>query len=713
MAMSNNIVMNNTPAVAPAARPIDYTGSALNPQSSSAGNPWTQGNTSGNGAVLSPLYQPPQPGGQTATTPVVTANSAQTDYLAKWNAYRQITDAISNQNAQKATQAQMDEAAKSQKELQASETNLKQQGIDIQKTQALAQQQEAQNKADALKMASAPDSDTPAPTAPGTTGTPAATGTAQPTAPQTTADVANNGIQTATSQFQQGTANILDQRNTLSSNMLTSLNQVLQGTIPLSGPQQALITSLQTQLSQNETLQKLSNESQVGAAKMAAFRSGGEYSPQEAANSVANIVAQGTMRVQELDNSAAKTIAEMEISFQKQDFDIINRQYDVLSKQLDNKDSAIKDTYSATVKALQDMRDAELKQKEFDHTVLKDTQALNQSKFEFRDLKDEFGQTIGTQVFDKGTGKVVSSTSAGVPGTISDPSTGTLSPVQLDGFGKPNADQQAAFLQTLPPAYRDLVKQMAEYRSAPPKNTSKDKKLGEWVAQYDPTFDATKYAERQAYMKSMGSGPLQQGVAAANKVINHLTSFADTSSQIPGRGAINFLGLNKPAGAVLEGGMAMLGMSGPQEAQAQAEQQARGLSDEMAKFFKGTGSTDVESIKGWSGSLNPNASPGTQHGVIQGSLDLFSGQLNTMLQQYQSTMGKAAPLGAIIQPETMQKLSAFKDAGYNVDIPGVPYTDPTAYVNASPDNRQTLSEVRQKFPELSPAQALQVAQYNQ
>jgi hypothetical protein len=100
----------------------------------------------------------------------------------------------------------------------------------------------------------------------------------------------------------------------------------------------------------------------------------------------------------------------------------------------------------------------------------------------------------------------------------------------------------------------------------------------------------------------------------------------------------------------------------------------------MTKFFKGTGSTDVESIRSWGQSLNPNAPVGTISGNIQGGLTLFSGQFNTFLNQYRDVMGKDADISQILQPQTVQTLSAFKNAGYKVDVPGVYYTDKDAYL---------------------------------
>jgi hypothetical protein len=135
--------------------------------------------------------------------------------------------------------------------------------------------------------------------------------------------------------------------------------------------------------------------------------------------------------------------------------------------------------------------------------------------------------------------------------------------------------------------------------------------------------------------------------------------------------------LEKPlAGMLNPTGAGTLNLQGISQ---KADTEKIGLTDEMAKFFKGTGSTDVGSIDSWGKTLDPNITPGGQKGMIQGTLDLFSGQLQTFIQQYTNVMGKSPDLGTILQPQAVQTLSQFKNAGYKVDLPGVYYTDKSAW----------------------------------
>ena len=199
---------------------------------------------------------------------------------------------------------------------------------------------------------------------------------------------------------------------------------------------------------------------------------------------------------------------------------------------------------------------------------------------------------------------------------------------------------------------------------------------------------------------------------SANKVIAHLSAFLSSSSSLP-KYPVNPFGINSAVVNTIGGTEALFGNTSVQSTAATAEQEKNGLTDEMAKFFKGTGATDINSLASWGNSLNPDAGAGTIKGMVQGTLTLFSGQLNTFIQQYTNIMGSEPDIGTIIQPQTLSTLENFKNQGYNIDIPGVNFTDPVAYTNASPDNAKELSAVRAAYPNLTPAQALQLAQYNQ
>lgn len=656
----------------------------------------SQGGYQGSPVTSSPMYNPASVVSPVkASTPVVTAQQAQADYDAKFAAYQDMTGQISAQAGSKATAAQLSAQQKAQQDLQASETSLKQQGIDIQKQQADAQQQEAQAKQRALSMANGETAQpqNPAPTVPSQT---APTQGANP--PAVPSDTATQGINTATSQYSQGLQQIQQAKDQATQQSLTQLNSLLQGTIPLSQPQAALIGSLQSQLVQNTTIQNQANQSYTGAVSESAFRSGGEYTSQEMAGAVANAISLGVSKIQMLDNSAATTIANLEQGFQKQDFDIVNQQYSTLMKSLDDRSAALTDTYQATTKALADQRTYSLQLAQFQQAQYKDAAQLAQSNTEFRDAHDQFGNVVGTEVYDKTTGKILGSTAQ--PDGNGGYAASQIPTVGIRSDGTPDPSDQQSFLQTVPQQYRQLVANVANYQSNPTALSPKTKsQIEAWASQYDPTYDSKQYASRQALVTSFTSGKYSVNKNALNTAVGHLI---DLDSNFAKLGNVGFTPFNYAKNATEST------FGSPNVVTASTNINA--AVGELASTFKTGGATDTE-IKNI-GSISPNSSPAQAKAFIQTGIQLLASRLQALQDTYASGMGKP-PATNFLSPSNVAQLSKLKDAGYQVDIQGVPYTDPVAYATASPDNADELQSVRSQFPNLSPADALAQAQYNQ
>ncbi len=642
-------------------------------------------------ATMTPIYTPPAAGGSTATTPVATSGNAQADFNAKLAAFQSAQAAVANAQNLQARQAALDVQTKAQSDFQASQLKLQQQQAD-------QKQQEINAKNAALGIATAPTKDnttqtTTTPTQTSTTPTPITPTPSTPSAPGSPVPTPPGGVsseqQTALTNEQQQLQQIQAQKDQVTQNQLSLLSQLQNGSIPLTPAQNTVISSLQNQLTTNTQYQQTANSAYTGAVTESMARSGGEYTPQQSAAVINNAITSGVSKIQALDNSAAQTMANLEMQFQKEDFDAVNQGYDLLQKQLDGKSSTITTMYTQTTAALKDARDYALQVAQFQQTVFKDNASLAQNQYEYRDMKDAMGNTIGTQVFDKATGKPVSSSlNAGQ----TNPDTGVTNPtVTTNPDGSVNKESQYATLQAVvPQPYQALVWSIVNGNGqAPNTRTAAGQKLASWVAQVDPTlsdgsggFDATKYEARLTMQKSLASktaGSLGSAFDSAGTVISHLGTFLNAAQGIPTTGAINPLGINTLVNDVAGGIGAMFGNTTIQKNEASAATAAIGLSDEMSKFFKGTGGTDVASIESWSKGLDPNAAPGTLNGTIQGGLDLFTGQLNTFINQYTSTMGKAPDLSKLISPQSIAELSEFKNAGFKIDLPGVYYTDKNAW----------------------------------
>ena len=419
----------------------------------------------------------------------------------------------------------------------------------------------------------------------------------------------------------------------------TTFQNVIQslsaGSIPLTAAQQSLVDAT------NNAFQQMTTNANLKAAALSS-ETGGVSD---------KVNAMGGQLIQIATDQAA-AIAKMEVGFQTENYNekyqTVTAAYAAFKDAETAKMTALTDIHNAVMTEYQNAVQAAQAQQTFNQTVYKDAASLAQSNTEFRDKLDSMGTKIGTEVYDKTTGKLLAThydsgqtnpqTGVTTPLVTTDPNTGTVDP-----------SAQAAYLATIPQQYQALVQGIANGKIEPPSaRTAQGAKILAMVAQYDPTlsdgsggFDATKYQARLTMQKSLANytaGSYGSALISANKVISHLGSFLNSAASLPG-GVVNPFNSNKGMSEVLGGIGALFGQTGIQSSQAEAEQEARGLTDEMTKFFKGTGGTDVESLKSWGESLNPNASPGTQHGVVQGTLSLFSGQLDSFIQQYTNVMG--------------------------------------------------------------------------
>jgi hypothetical protein len=294
--------------------------------------------------------------------------------------------------------------------------------------------------------------------------------------------------------------------------------------------------------------------------------------------------------------------------------------------------------------------------------------------------------------------------------------------VTMTSSGTPNKTEQAAFLAGFTPLVQTKIKGLAEYDLNPASFSTSAKQSqggltqGDLVAlakQYDPSYDESQYANRQAYKKGLlSTGPSTVGGAinSANKAINHLSAFVGDVGAAGNTASTSMnWALNNTVGQLIPGLRQDLGS---------AKTEGLGVADELAKFFKGSGSTDVQSIEDWKNRLSVNAAPSDVKGLVQGALTLLSGQLETLSEQYTRTMGKA-PENNFIGPSAMKNLSNLKNQGYVVNVPGVYYTDKDAYLknggttDALSRARDLLVSVNDPNNPATPENILQLAQITQ
>jgi hypothetical protein len=206
-------------------------------------------------------------------------------------------------------------------------------------------------------------------------------------------------------------------------------------------------------------------------------------------------------------------------------------------------------------------------------------------------------------------------------------------PVQLGQDGRPDPTQQQAYISSLPPGLQPLVKGVVTYTMDPNKVVSlKGNARTQLIAAAkaaDPSFDMAQYPARAAMVKSLASGPLQQTLTSVNTTIQHL---GELDNQVESLGNTNFTPWNSVKNAYES--------ATGNPAQTTFAQTAQAAADEMAKFFKGAGASDVQSIRDWQSTLSSASSPAQLHAAIQNAVgNLMQAKLNTIQEQYQKVMG--------------------------------------------------------------------------
>jgi len=385
--------------------------------------------------------------------PVITAQAAQKDYQDKLDTYKSLVAQISQQKTLVAQQAAQKAADDAKAQADAAQQKLQQQQIGIQQQQADTQKTEADTKAKALAGINADTSTHNISQAPQTSQAPQPPQANLESAPQ---DTSYQDIQSAISGKFGSLSDIQDQRDQLTQSSLSALDSLMKGTIPLSSSQQTLISSLQQQLVQNENDQKQANASYTGAVTEAAMRSGGEYTPEQTAGSIHAAISLGVQKIQNLDNSAAQTIAQLEQGFQKDNFDIINQQYSILSKQLDDKASAVSNLYDTVISNIKDQRDFQAAQAKtsFDESMQSANLTLAQKKQAFDQAMQskQFNEQVrkdNADLYNQAVSRALTEFEDGIPsGSTYDQKSGTF--VTPDGQPVEFNPQNVPGFTTLP-----------------------------------------------------------------------------------------------------------------------------------------------------------------------------------------------------------------------------------------------------------------------
>lgn len=472
-----------------------------------------------------------------------------------------------------------------------------------------------------------------------------------------------------------------------------TIENIQNGTTPLSPGQQAQVDGLKQQFKALVDAQTIQNTGASGLGNIRGYQKGAaEYDPAFQVKTIGAIVTAGQNKIADLNIKMASAVAQLTQSFHDNDIKAVTDAWkiyqDAATEHADTLQKTIDDTQAA-IKSAQD--ESQFQQSEADKEaqygldVAKFNQTGDQNAFDnaLKAEQEKFDRANKAAIqsetarHDKAT-EAIAAFNAGMGAGGGQSSLGVPS-AQITANGNPDPVSQKAVLDGITQKYGPMtaiaIKGIADYTMNPADfsvRTSKGSMTKETAVtlakMYDPTYNDANYSVRAAYLKNLASsqtGTVGSAINAANKSINHLTTFATIMNHMatggPGSRNSNTL--------------------------AQANTAALGVSEELAKFFKGSGTVDVGSIEAWKSQINPNqVQPQAVKGTVQSAIDLLGGQLETLSEQYSNTMGKS-PTTDFLGPSARASLSSLKDQGYTVDIPGINYTNKDAYLKngGSPD----------------------------
>lgn len=519
----------------------------------------------------------------------------------------------------------------------------------------------------------------------------------------------------------------------------TSIQQLQSGTFPLSPDEQFQVDAMQQRFAAMQAAQVAANARYQGGLTQAGISSGrSRYAPEIEMGNLQTSINNGLAKVRDIEFQGMEAMSKLKDGFKERNYALINDQYEKLDGYLKEK----KDTVSGMMKSVMDHEEkmTELQQKAdketFDQMMASATldQNVKMDEFEMAMRKDTFDaarkkeihdQMMADKGFDlseKKTMHDIAMSDASFSETqkknaadkwkdeqdiairkqATDPydASGTgggigAVPVKIDDVtGIPNKGQQANFLSKLPSDKAVVIKGLTDYKSNP-KNIS-IKTRGEMMAlahQYDPTFDESQYDARAKYNNNYTSGPLMQTRNAINTGIFHLNELKNVTDALHNKQFTGPLGLWTKKYNSIEN---LIKDNSGDPNVAAFNNVVTKVATELAKIYKGTASPTTVEIEDERRNMGLDSSPAQMDAVMQTSLELLSGKLTALRDDYQGTMGKAPP-NNIIQGQARDAIRDLQKKGINFDLnkvdPQTNWKDINEYADDHPDKETAIESL--------------------
>lgn len=229
------------------------------------------------------------------------------------------------------------------------------------------------------------------------------------------------------------------------------------------------------------------------------------------------------------------------------------------------------------------------------------------------------------------------------------------------------------------PGARAVLQQLVDYKLPLPTGTALRtpywQGLLERAAQYDPSFDASQYANRQKLRADFMSGKAATNINALNTVTEHIDRLESNWKKLNNTNILPGV-INGPLNAV-----GSVVSSSMQDRLNKFKTDQDAVANELMRVWRQVGASTDE-IKAWSQRISPNMAPEAQQGAIGELYHLINGKLQALKSQYEVGMGRPVDF-KMLQPVTQKRFEAH---GVNVEdlTHGAAYPGSAAVSQAPP-----------------------------
>ena len=175
------------------------------------------------------------------------------------------------------------------------------------------------------------------------------------------------------------------------------LDQIANGTYPLTKAQQSLLDATKQQADQLIAQQQITNANYENGVRLLGNVTGrSEYFPDIAMGEVQTAINSGIQKIADLNSKEAVSLATMQDGFDTENFDNVTKSFDILQKIDEDKTAAIQKTHDDIVAAATSLRD-------YNYKVTQDaiTNTLNSDKFTYQQKQDTIDNILKQSQLDE------------------------------------------------------------------------------------------------------------------------------------------------------------------------------------------------------------------------------------------------------------------------------------------------------------------------